>query len=287
MSELGKRIASGLVLAPLTVGAVYLGSGWLAIYLSVAAGVMAWELARIARAGGTQPIGWLLIAGAASVPMLTHLHTVDLVTVPVSLVTLGGLATLALAMVLRPAEAKPLSAAAITVFGVLYAGATVSFGYALRYYPYVQGAAAGSALVLLPVWLTWSADTGAYVAGRLIGGPKLAPSISPKKTIAGAVGGVAVAVGMAWAYVTWVLRPTAQVTMTTGGLVMFAVAVAVAAILGDLVESHLKREAGVKDASDIIPGHGGVLDRLDSIVFVLPVAYVLLPLLLRPAPVLP
>jgi phosphatidate cytidylyltransferase len=87
-----------------------------------------------------------------------------------------------------------------------------------------------------------------------------------------------------WMYVTLVLRPTAQLAMTLGGIVMFGLVISVAAQVGDLFESLLKREAGVKDSSSLLPGHGGVLDRLDSLFFVLPVAYLLLGWLLIPAP---
>ena len=287
MSEFTKRLLTGLVLAPLTVYAVYIGGPWLALYLALASGAMAWELYRMARAGGSHPLAFVGIPLAALVPLAAHAYTLGILPVPVSTITVAALAILALAMFLRPVEQKPLTAAAITVFGVFYTGAAITFGYAIRYYPYVADAAGGTALVIFPVWLTWSTDTGAYLIGRIVGGPKLAPSISPKKTVAGALGGIATAAFMAWTYGTYVLRPVAQLTMTPTGLALFAVAISVAAMLGDLVESYLKREAGVKDASGLLPGHGGVLDRLDSILFVLPTAYVLLPALLKPAPLVP
>lgn len=287
MNEFTKRVLSGLVLAPLTVYMVHVGGPWLALYLSLGSGAMAWEFYRMARAGGSHPLAFVGIPLSALIPLAAHAYTLGILPIPVSAITLIALAILALAMFLRPIEQRPLTAAAITAFGVFYTGAAITFGYAIRYFPYVGDAAAGTALVIFPVWLTWSTDTGAYLFGRMIGGPKLAERISPKKTISGAIGGIVTAAFMAWAYGTYVLRPVAQLTMTPSGLAIFAVAVSIAAMLGDLVESYLKREAGVKDASSLIPGHGGVLDRLDSILFVLPTAYVLLPALLKPAPLAP
>lgn len=284
MSELSKRFLSGFVLAPITVAAVYVGGPWLALYLAVASGAMAWEFCRIARAGGIAPMAWLCIPLSAMVPLATHAHMLGIWPVPVSAITAVALLALAATTFLRQADAKPLAAAAITVFGIAYTGAALSFGYAIRYFPYVGDAAGGTALVIFPVWLTWSSDTGAFFVGKIVGGPKLAASISPKKTISGAIGGIVIAGGMALAYNAYILRPFAQLTMTPSGVAIFAVAIAIAATLGDLAESALKREAGVKDASNIIPGHGGVLDRLDSMLFVLPTAYLLLPALLKPAP---
>ena len=124
--------------------------------------------------------------------------------------------------------------------------------------------------------LTWASDIGAYFVGRAVGRRKLIPAVSPGKTVEGALGGVLFTVLVAWAYVALVLTPVAHLDVRPMGLVLFGVAVSVAAQLGDLAESLLKREAGVKDSSHLIPGHGGVLDRMDSIFFVLPVAYLLL-----------
>ena len=110
------------------------------------------------------------------------------------------------------------------------------------------------------------------------------PSISPGKTRSGAVGGLVASVLVTWLYVQYLLIPIAQLMLPTAGIVVFGILVSVAAQLGDLVESMLKREAGVKDSSNLLPGHGGVLDRLDSLFFVLPTAHLLLEWLLEPAP---
>jgi phosphatidate cytidylyltransferase len=184
---------------------------------------------------------------------------------------------------LRGPTGKPLSSVSVTAFGVLYAG-LFSYVYALRYHDYAVGAGAGTALVSLPILLTWSTDVGAYTFGRAFGKKKLIPSVSPGKTVEGAVGGLGLAIVICLLYVRFILMPYAQLGLTIQGAVLFAIVVSVAAQVGDLAESLLKREAGIKDSSRIIPGHGGILDRFDSILFVMPIAFLLLGRLLLPIP---
>jgi phosphatidate cytidylyltransferase len=121
-----------------------------------------------------------------------------------------------------------------------------------------QGIGSGFDLLIWVFLVVWSTDIGAYVAGRAIGGPKLAPSISPNKTIAGLVGGVLAATILAGLWVYAVGLPAA--------LLSLAAPLAVSAQFGDLFESGLKRRAGVKDSGTWLPGHGGLLDRLDGLV---------------------
>jgi phosphatidate cytidylyltransferase len=121
-----------------------------------------------------------------------------------------------------------------------------------------QGIGSGFDLLIWVFLVVWSTDIGAYFAGRAIGGPKLAPSISPNKTIAGLVGGVISAAVLAGLWVSVAKLPSI--------LLSLAVPFAVAAQLGDLFESGLKRRAGVKDSGTWLPGHGGLLDRLDGLV---------------------
>jgi len=183
----------------------------------------------------------------------------------------------------RGTQRRPLGAASATVMGILYTGGLLSFGYALREHPYAVGDRAGTALVAFPLVLTWASDIGAFFVGRAVGGPKLIPSVSPGKTISGALGGLAATVVVSWLYVRFVLNPVALLTMTVPATVLFGALISVSAQVGDLAESLLKREANVKDSSHLIPGHGGLLDRLDSLLFVLPVAYLLFGWLLLPA----
>jgi phosphatidate cytidylyltransferase len=108
--------------------------------------------------------------------------------------------------------------------------------------------------------------------------------VSPGKTVSGAIGGLLTSVLVTWLYVKFLLVPTAQLAMTPLGIVGFGLAISAAGQIGDLVESLLKREAGVKDSGGLLPGHGGVLDRLDSLFFVLPVSFLLVHWLLTWAP---
>lgn len=121
-----------------------------------------------------------------------------------------------------------------------------------------EGIGSGFDLLIWVFLVVWATDIGAYFSGRAIGGPKLAPSISPNKTIAGLIGGVISAALLAGAWVYFVRLPAP--------LLWIAVPFAVAAQLGDLFESGLKRRAGVKDSGTWLPGHGGLLDRLDGLV---------------------
>lgn len=118
----------------------------------------------------------------------------------------------------------------------------------------------GLELVFWVFFVTWTTDIGAYFAGRAIGGPKLAPSISPNKTWAGLIGGMISAAVAGWAWTQYVMLPLS--------LIWLAPALAAAAQGGDLFESWLKRRSGAKDSGTILPGHGGILDRLDGLVVV-------------------
>ncbi|MEA1084785.1 MAG: phosphatidate cytidylyltransferase [Sphingomonas sp.] len=145
--------------------------------------------------------------------------------------------------------------------GVLYCGLPIYALLLIRHEP------DGLRNALWALSLVWSTDIGAYFAGRSIGGPKLAPSISPNKTWAGLIGGIVLATIVAAAMHQFYLLPLRFVLATP--------LLAILAQAGDLYESHLKRRAGVKDSGSVIPGHGGFLDRLDGVVPVMPVAALL------------
>ena len=283
MSELAKRIITALVAAPLALVMIYLGGLPLAAFLAAIAAGCAWEFYRIAREGGLDPLDPIGIPLAGAVPLAVYAAALGLFRPSLAIPAVTVIVIFAAVIWARGTTRRPLGAAASTVFGVLYTGGLLSFGYALREYPYAIGDTAGSVLVAFPLVLTWASDIGAFFVGRTIGGRKLIPSVSPGKTVSGALGGLTATVIVAWLYVRYALVPSASLTMTLPSIIVFGLVISVAAQVGDLAESLLKREANVKDSSQLVPGHGGLLDRLDSVLFVLPVAYLLLGWLLRPA----
>ena len=288
MSELARRVLVAVVAAPLALWIVLAGGAPLAALLAVVSALGAWEFYRIARAAGERPLGDAGIVVAGLVPLAIHAHYLALFTVRPAVAALAVLLLLAATIWLRGVDGHPLGAAATTMLGVVYTAGMLGFGYAIRYHDIVVGydvvgatqlgalrVTPGGALLIFPLVVTWASDIGAFFVGRTIGGRKLIPSVSPGKTVSGAVGGLVVSMIVAWLYARGVLVPVARLGFTPWGALLFGAIVSVAAQVGDLFESLIKREAGVKDSSRIIPGHGGILDRFDSLLFVLPVAYLL------------
>jgi phosphatidate cytidylyltransferase len=293
MSELALRIIFSIVAAPLALWIVLAGGAPLAALLAVVSALGAWEFYRIARASGAHPLDDAGIALAGLLPLAVHAHYLGVFTMRPAIGAVLTLAILGATIWLRGVDGRPLSAAAATLLGVVYTAGMLSFGYAIRYHDSVRGydlvgakhltlgaltipIAPGGALLIFPMVVTWASDIGAFFVGRAIGGRKLIPSVSPGKTVAGAIGGLVASMLVAWAYARGVLVPVASLGFTPWGALGFGAVISIAAQVGDLFESLLKREAGVKDSSRIIPGHGGILDRFDSLIFVLPIAYLLL-----------
>lgn len=283
MSELTRRILFAVVAAPLGILIVYVGGAALATLLGVISGLAAWELYRMARANGVEPLAPLGIAVAALIPVAVHASFLGVYKLSITAGVVFFLLVFASTIWLRGPANKPLATIAITIFGALFP-ATAAYVYVIRYHDYAIGAGAGTALVALPLLLTWGTDTGAYAIGRMFGKKKLIPSVSPGKTVAGAFGGLAFGLLVSVIYTRFILPPAAQLTLTLQAAILFGLVISFTAQIGDLVASLLKRDAGVKDSSNILPGHGGIVDRFDSLFFVLPVSYFLLNQLLIPAP---
>ena len=283
-SELTKRVAVAVVAIPVLIGLVWLGGAFLAVTMAISAMIVSYEFYRLAISAGSEPLWGHGVILSALVPLLVYARFLGLWTPPVTVVMLVVLELLTVALGVRGSSGKPLEVVGITMLGVFYTGGMLSFVYALRYHEYAVGATAGTALVALPMVLTWATDGGAFFVGRRMGKHKLMPAVSPGKTIEGAVGGLLFAVVVGVLYGRFVLPPFAQLAIPFWSAIAFGTLVSVAAQVGDLVESMLKREAGVKDSSQLIPGHGGLLDRADSLLFTLPVGFALLGWVLVPAP---
>ena len=266
------RIAVAVPAIAGAVAALWLGGWVLAAVIGVLGVLGTNEVYAFAKKQGVEPLEWVGFFAALAFPLATYWAKDYADWEPV---VYGGAIWLLVALVVAAArgpERRPLSALAATTFGPLYASALLAFIVAIRHGPHADAHPRGSfALAVMPLVVTWVCDTCAMASGALFGGPKLAPVLSPRKTWAGGFGGVVGGLGAALVYGPLVLDRVALHLglwqLVTAGLVL-----AVAAQVGDVAESLFKREVGVKDSSSLIPGHGGVLDRLDSVYFVAPVA---------------
>jgi phosphatidate cytidylyltransferase len=241
--ELALRVCSALVLVPLALGAAYLGGWPFAVLWGLAAMVVLWEWNSLV-AGSDQRI--VLTTGGASLALAIALVLTGHLLAAVIVLAISTLGVASLA----PAKRRTWIAA-----GVPYAGALGVAPIVLR-----SDNGEGFLAIIFLFAVVWTTDIAAYFAGRAIGGPKLMPRVSPNKTWSGAIGGTLAAVIVALAL--------AKVTALTGlfAIAMLAVILSICAQGGDLFESFLKRRFGAKDSGHLIPGHGGLMDRLDGFV---------------------
>jgi phosphatidate cytidylyltransferase len=276
--NLMQRIAVAVIAIPLVIGIIWLGGWVLAAMLAVLGVLGAHEIYDFGRRQGFEPLERTGFLAAAAIPLLSYWAKGSETHWAEPAIYLGAvwlMLALAIAMARRGPTGRPLTSVSVTMFGCLYASGMLAFLIAIRHAaaaalrptPYVL-------LTLFPLVITWIGDTAAMAAGSAIGGPKLAPVLSPKKTHAGAVGGTFGAVITALALGKFVLnRPGwGGWSFSDGQLLLFGLAVSIVGQVGDIAESLLKRETGLKDSSNLIPGHGGILDRLDSLYFVIPTA---------------
>jgi phosphatidate cytidylyltransferase len=274
-SETAQRVLVAAIGVPIAVGAVFAGGWILASLLAILAALAALELFRMVE---TKQVVPLRLFGATLAAAFVVLGAVAPARGPngvgfALLIVVGLLLAAITAIWERGVAGQPLLAVSTTLTGAIYTGGLISFGLFLRHLPFNAGALHGTVLVLFPLVLTWASDTFAYFVGRKWGTHKLIPRVSPGKTVQGALGAVIGTMVVAMAYTFLLARfPTYQIGVLEAAL--FGIVISVAAQLGDLVESLFKRDAGVKDSGTLFPGHGGALDRLDSLLFTLPVAYI-------------
>ena len=273
--NLVQRITVAVIAIPAVVGIVWLGGWVLAATLALLGVLGAHEVYDFGRRQGFEPLertGWL---AAAAIPLLAYWAKGSETHWAEPAIYLGAvwlMLAMTIAMARRGPAGRPLTSVAVTMFGCLYASGMLAFLIAIRHS--TAAATRPVAYVLLtlfPLVITWICDTAAMAVGSAAGGPKLAPVLSPKKTQTGAIGGTLGGVIAALALGKFVLNRQGW-SFSDGQLLLFGLAVSIVGQVGDVAESLFKREAGLKDSSTLIPGHGGVLDRLDSLYFVIPTA---------------
>lgn len=248
-SALTRRILSALVMMPVALAAVWFGSPFLPALVALAGAGMGWEWARLSRM--SSPVAVTLIVAApflaACAVAVGHDRAALVLAVVFALgaaLAENGLASRAWSLVAGLWIALPCIAMLWLDRGAAQNGVARGVG--------------GRATIFFLLAVVWASDIGAYAAGRSIGGPKLAPALSPNKTWAGSIGGLLASMLVGLVAARLAQRPMAPI-------VAASFAVAVAAQIGDLAESFAKRYFHVKDSGALIPGHGGLLDRLDSL----------------------
>ena len=276
-ANLVRRVGFAVAAIPVALLLVWYGGLPLALLLAVAGALGTRELFGLAERQQIRPARPIGLVSAAAIAPIAYatIAAADVRAIVASAwpyaAALWLIAVLTWALLARAPAERPLSAVAITVFAVAYTGGLPAFLMDMRHSGHGLRSWAGAWLVFFPLVVTWICDTAAMFGGRAFGGPKLAPTVSPGKTRSGSVAGVIGGLFVAPLFAA-IIFPRVGVEVPLWQLTVIAGVLGVIGQVGDLAESLFKREAGVKDSSHLIPGHGGVLDRLDSLYFVVPVA---------------
>lgn len=269
------RLITALILIPLVIAALFLlpPFGFALVTLAVCM-LAAWEWGQLAGFTTRSQRIWLaILCGLLLVLMMLSVpayhHSVDQwqVSVPLWLSLAWWLGALLLVLFYPGSAALWRNSRSLRlVFGLL---TIIPFFWgmvALRQFGYEQNHFTGAWWLLYVMLLVWGADSGAYMFGKLFGKHKLAPKVSPGKTWEGLIGGLVTS-----AVISWLFGRYAPLNIVPATLLICSVIAALASVLGDLTESMFKREAGIKDSGHLIPGHGGILDRIDSLTAAVPV----------------
>jgi len=268
---LRQRVLSAIIIVPILFASIWFSNPWFSIVVAIAALLGVIEYYAMVDRTGWQPLAifgtlWTLffIFNAYYAPKYSSNNIYILVTS--ALIASAVALSLVWVLFLRSSSKKVMISWAASMAGIFYMGWLLSYWVLIM--NHYGGDWNGRNWVLIALFSTFAVDTAAYFIGRTWGRHKMAPTVSPRKTWEGAIGGL---VGALVAVIALALL--LNVDISYGEMVILGVLIAVFAQLGDLAESKLKRSMGVKEASNLIPGHGGILDRLDSIVFTGVVVY--------------
>jgi phosphatidate cytidylyltransferase len=260
-ANLTVRLATAAVAVPLLLALLFLAPAWAWLLFILLVGVVAaLELAAMTHGGARAAAAAYAVSIDVAVLAIWFFPRWPVLLLVVAL--LLPFSSIALTLWRLGDMSSAALRAAASTFGTMWVGAGLGAIALLR----ARGGDDGAAFVVLSMVLAWIADTGGYFAGRAFGKHKLYERVSPKKTVEGAIGGVAAAVVGAL-----VARLLILPSVPIRDMVVLGVVGAVVGILGDLGESLLKRSVGVKDSGGIVPGHGGILDRIDALLITAPV----------------
>lgn len=256
-----RRIYPALVFAPLFYLLIRYGPPEIFFVLVTITAILAlWEFYRVLfHAQGNQTL--ILVGCTLIIPLLATMQWTE-VTVPISGSTVIIFLAL-LCLMIRPNDLSQFPPASMGIpFGVLY------IGLGLGHFLWIRNLEGGDLLIFFVILVSWAADTAAYYTGITLGRRQIAPRLSPKKTVEGFIGGLLFSVVVAIACRFWFLS-----SFTIADCVFIGILLAGMGLLGDLAESSFKRRSGIKDSGALIPGHGGILDRVDSLLFTAPAFY--------------
>ena len=261
------RVITAAVGVPLVMLAIWFGGPWFSLLIAAAALAGTYEFYHIASFDRKEPLLYLGLLWSLALVLNPHYRNLDVLPLVITAAILISL----ICLLFRPSREKAFHNWAWMIVGALYVGWMLSYWLSLR------GLADGRNWVYLAMLATFANDTGAYFIGRASGKHKLAPKISPAKTWEGAIGGLVSAILAAIVIATVLklisLKLRAPFVFEYWQIVLLGFLVSLFAQLGDLVESLLKRNMGVKESGNLLPGHGGILDRFDSLIFVGAVLY--------------
>jgi phosphatidate cytidylyltransferase len=264
------RVITATVGVPLVILAIWFGAPWFSLLIAAAALAGTYEFYHMANFDRREPLLYLGLLWALALVLSSHYRNHDVLPPVITATMLISL----ICLLLRPSREKAFRDWAWTIVGALYVGWMLSYWLSLRGLKVglEDGSAYGRNWVYLAMLTTFANDTGAFFIGRARGKHKLVPTISAAKTWEGAIGGLICAI-LAAIIIATVLK---LISLKLGSpsvfeywqIILLGFLVSLFAQLGDLVESLLKRNMGVKESGNLLPGHGGILDRFDSLIFV-------------------
>ncbi len=266
LTSLQKRILTSLVMIPLVIGALRSGHPYIDILVFIVGALLSWEWSAMIpnKKANLYAVCYVFALGCS----LLIFNRIVLFTT---------IATVTLFVYLKAKEEEHRK---LLTLGVVYISIGVGALYWLYYlfdtfFGSLPGEKGSFVMTLWFIFMVWSVDIGGYIIGSSLKGPKLAPHISPNKTWSGLVGGVILAISVSFIYM-YATKNIFNLPMPLNEQLRFAqlgAFIAIVAQIGDLIESAIKRYLGVKDSSNLIPGHGGVFDRIDGLIFAAPIVY--------------